>query len=397
MVTYLQLRDAQPQLFAQAAAAWSSRSRTAMDAARTLRRHRDDLGQAWRSSAGDGARDRLTELMHQMLIASAEYRAVGSIVQGLAHAFHITQNSLRHGLDIAERHRIRVDDNGAVYPPLDAAPDDRLAADSGTWRTVCFLLCQAVDGATRADAASQNGLAALADAVDQRDVDRALDNDLALASRLEMSMIAGVLPEGDAEQVTAWWASLTADDRDLLKQAAAPELAGLDGIPQDVKNELHGAGTYDAAGAAGWAETHWNDRSDDIFDNNCTNFASTAVHDGGGVDYQVGSGGLLDHGTWEVTASWVQAPELHDFMVEHRGYEVSQAEARPGDLVFWEDEHGTIHYTAVVTGTIDGDIRSTQHSSPRLDASLDGRLEIQEHQDGGSRQTIHIVRVNPDW
>lgn len=206
---------------------------------------------------------------------------------------------------------------------------------------------------------------------------------------------------------------MTPEDRELLKRAAAAELEDLPGIPTEVKKELRGSGSYDRANAADWAEEHWNDRSDDIFDNNCTNFASNAVHFGGGVGYRVGPGGTLDDDTWEKTASrgnswldrhtyqrsasWVQAPDLHDFMVEHGGREVSQADAQPGDLVFWEDEQGTFHHTAVVTGNIDGDVRYTQHSTPRVDASLDDRLAIQETQDGSSQQKIHIVRVNPNW
>jgi hypothetical protein len=52
---------------------------------------------------------------------------------------------------------------------------------------------------------------------------------------------------------------------------------------------------------------------------------------------------------------------------------------------------GEVHHAALVTAvTPDGDIHYTQHTSDRLDASLNGRISDVEVREGG--QNIVIVR-----
>ena len=78
------------------------------------------------------------------------------------------------------------------------------------------------------------------------------------------------------------------------------------------------------------------------------------------------------------------------------------ADARPGDIIYWEQADGGsdipaghVHHTAIVTSVVDGDVRYTQHSGNQLNASLDGRAPVNEL--SGGKQRIHIVRPDPDW
>ena len=304
MVTFAQLRAARPEQWLEAGDEWRARAETALGHARTLKSQRDATRAAWGDSqAGKQAVDRLTYLVNQLLIISAEHRAVAMVSKGLGHAVKICQDSLLRAVHIAETAGLRMDEAGAVSAPPAGVPTDRVASFDSAYRNATFLIDAAIDAVCRADRAAHDGLSALADAASQRDLTRALDEDLARASRLEMTMISAILPDGNAGQNAVWWDSLTPEDRELLKRAAAAELEDLSGIPVEVKKELRGSGSYDRANAADWAEEHWNDRSDDIFDNNWTNFASNAVHFGGGVGYRIGAVGTLDDDTWEKTAS----------------------------------------------------------------------------------------------
>jgi hypothetical protein len=180
--------------------------------------------------------------------------------------------------------------------------------------------------------------------------------------------------------------------------------------------ELKGTDEYDRTGVAKWAMDHWNDNSDDPFDNNCTNFASNALEGGGlrqHADFWLGNlsdeswskgaqtgWGWFDEDGYSHSASWAQAPTSYEFWTKH-GREVRVADARPGDIVYWEQEEGgydippgTVHHAAVVTSVVDGDVRYTQHSGNQLNASLDGRGPVNAL--GGGRQKIHIVRPDPD-
>jgi hypothetical protein len=414
MVTFGQLREAKPYQWLTAGDEWRTRAGTALSFAKRVRQQREVVKDAWSESAArDQAVTKLTDLMNQLLITSVEHRAVSIVCKGLGHVLKISQDLLLRGVDTAERLGMRIDEDGTVHQAPNSAPSDRVATFDSAYQQATYLIDTAIDTASRADRQAHDALVELADAVDERSLEHALDEDLGNASRLEMRMIADALPDGNAWQNAAWWQSLSPEDHELLKRAAAPELQDLVGIPDDVKRELRGSAKFDRAGAAGWAEDHWDDTSDDNYDNNCTNFTSNALREGGDLKYRWGLGGVLDDDSWgkaphtgwddfdvrtyRRSSSWVQAPDLKDFMLEHGGSEVSQTDARPGDIVFWENPDGTIHHAAVVTGAVDGDLRYTQHSGGRLDASLGDRGEVQENTDGGSHQKIHIVRVNPNW
>jgi hypothetical protein len=168
-----------------------------------------------------------------------------------------------------------------------------------------------------------------------------------------------------------------------------------------------------------WALDHWDDTSIDAFDDNCTNFASESLQQGGVRPKGDGLWGWRGDDTWgrsndagsdwlsqrvDYSKTWAGAQNMHDFMMRHGSQEIPADQVQPGDIVYYEedsdqdaqDKKGAIHHTAVVTAvTPDGDIRYTQHSGGQKNASLGGRIDSFQEQRG--HQNLHFVRVNPDW
>ncbi|MER0481455.1 amidase domain-containing protein [Streptomyces sp. Edi2] len=113
------------------------------------------------------------------------------------------------------------------------------------------------------------------------------------------------------------------------------------------------------------------------------------------------------HDWWDssmyYSKSWAGAENQQNFMLKHGGQEVPQSQARPGDIIYYEqqgpgaeNEQGHTHHAAVVTSvTPDGEIKYTEHQGPYQHVSLQGRLPATEKAE--RQQKIRIVRPHPDW
>ena len=422
MVTFTELRDLDVASWTASANEWHHNAGQLLDAARDLHdnvlKPMEDGG--WTGPAGDQAQQRVRGFVDRLKVDSLESDAVSLVVHGLAHSFQIAQTSLRSALKRAQDGTFKVDDTGTVHLP--SSPMVRHDPDYGEWcRTergkLEYLIEQAIGAATRADHTGHDALDRLSRKTNETDVTKAENEDLGDASKTEVDLLAGTIPSGTPQQIADWWASLSDDDRKTLMLAVPWALEHLDGIPDDVKQQLKGSDEYDRTGIAKWAMDHWNDNSDDPFQDNCTNFASNALA-GGGVeqhaDFWLGNfsdnswskgaqtgWGFFDEHDYSHSASWAQAQTSYDFWTKH-GQEVNPSDVRPGDIVYWEQDDagydispGTVHHAAIVTSVIDGDVRYTQHSGNQLQASLDGRMPVNEM--SGGHQKIHIVRPDPDW
>jgi len=417
MVTVVQLRDCEPGLWTAAGDEFVGRSELALASSKDLWESVvHPLGE-WAGSAGEAARQKLQSFAERLEVDSLEFRAIGYVNRGLGHAFRISRNTLLGALDSAAADGFRVSDDGVVSLPQDPMihrdPElHRLFRDRQQQLTA--MIDAAITGATNADLRSHDLLIRLSTRTDLSTVSEAKDVDLGEASATEVALIAGVVPH-NRSTVVAWWAGLPVADQQMLLQAVPWELEDLSGLPPEIHNDLHGPGDYDHTGVADWARHHWIDNSDDPFEDNCTNFASNALEAGGveqrdldflgyNGDWQKGSQSgwrLLDEVDYSHSPTWAQAQDSYEFWAQH-GTELDVADARPGDLIYWEQADtghdiapGTVHHAAVVTSTLDGDVRYTQHSTNQLDASLEGRSGVNEI-DGG-RQKIHVVRPSPDW
>jgi hypothetical protein len=286
---------------------------------------------------------------------------------------------------------------------------------------VDFLISTAVAGASKAEETATKLLSRYAGNANLTNVKYAEDIDLGDASRAEVDMLGDMVPSGSSDDVAAWWKSLSPDDQQTLVLGVPGRLERLPGIPDSIQTDLHGGNPkIDRADVAQWATDHWNDNRDNILDDhdtNCTNFVSDSL-EGAGVHEKLnrilfshghdawGHGprsgwNWLDEHDYSHSGSWVRAPDSYDFWKRH-GHEVSLADARPGDIIYWEQnapghdiKPGTVHHAAVVTSVVDGDIRYTQHSEDQLNASLDGREPEFEFKEGGKK--VHVIRPDPTW
>jgi hypothetical protein len=425
MLSYAQVRDAKPHLWLTSGDEWLAVAGHAWTAANDLK---DDVQvevqSGWRGSAGQEAAHRVQDLVDRLRVASAECRAAGLVSKGMGHALQIAQDALQHAGEVARAEGLTIDDAGKVH-----LPDQPMFHHDPAWQssardarhTAEFLISSAVRGASDADDTATKLLTRYAGNVRETDWHHALDVDLGDASRAEVDMLGGMVPAGSADDVAAWWGALSDDDRHTLVLGVPGRLEGRAGIPDSVQADLRGGNSkIDRTKVAQWALDHWHDDNDDIFsddDANCTNFASDSLEGAGVKDKVDPWWGTQGDDTWSPgnrtgwnwfdehdyshSASWGRAQDSYDFWTRH-GHEVSMDEARPGDLIYWEQvepghdiKPGTVHHTAVVTSVVDGDVRYTQHSRDQQNASFDGRRPLYELTEGGKR--IHIVRPDPDW
>ncbi len=415
MVSMAQLRDLDVAAWQTGADEWTARYTNLLSTVTYLHEDLDPRvsAGAWTGPSGDAAIAHLRAVINGLEIDALECQAVSLVLSGLTHAFRITQSSLLSALGAARLSGFPVGEDGVVRLPNTTMA--RHDPEYAQWcRTQQIRLQkqvdQAVDAATLVDGKAYQLLDHLSQQTFVTDVGVALDEDVGMASKLEVELIAGTIPEGDADQVGAWWVSVPPQDRQLLQQAVPWALENLNGIPADVRRSLSGDGGYDRGQAAKWAVDHWNDDTTDLFDESCTEFASEALK-AGGVDNHVELFGdswyegpqtgdkVVDANDFSHSASWARAQESFDFWTAH-GAEVAMTDARPGDVLYWETPaagggSGTVHHTAVVTAVVDGDIRYTQHNIDQGNASLGARDPIARL--GDSRDVIHVVRPRPDW
>ncbi|WP_031078772.1 amidase domain-containing protein [Streptomyces sp. NRRL WC-3742] len=418
-MTIAALRSANSIDVEAAAHSWLSLSKQAWRAVNDIHANGvDPLKENWKDRVGEAAGKRLQE-QAQILEAGADImRGVVMVLDGLSTCITRAKLTLNSALDMARKHGLTVDETTATVKTTGgAAPSDDTVVQE-----INAMLQEALRDASQADKLAAQELRKLGAATCETDPRKALDDLQGEASRIELSMYTGGIPDGkDPRLVTDWWNSLTDNQHKQLMLSDPVTLANLPGIPEDVKVGLRGGpnAKYDRAKTVQWALEHWNDKSRDVFDDNCTNFASEALRQGGLRGKGDGLWGWRGDDTWgrsedagggwldqrvDYSKSWAGAQNMHDFMMRHGGQEVAPNEVKPGDLVYYEedsdhdadDKKGVIHHTAVVTAVApDGDIRYTQHSGGQQNASVDGRIDgFQEHR---GHQKLHYVRVNPNW
>jgi hypothetical protein len=374
------------------------------------------LGSAWPDMVGWYAAEQIDATSDCVLIASLECRAAGYVCRGLGHVLTVSRHLADSAARSASASGLIISDDGVVGnrtvshgPGLSVEAQTRIA-------DLQALVDQAVTSADQADRTTREQLDWLAGQTTVTDVVTAENDDLGAASRAEVDMLDGLVPHGEAADNARWWAALSDEDRRLLMLSSAGTLDTVAGLPDDVLAALRGSDEFDRSAVARWATDHWNDTSDDPFDDNCTNFASNSLAGGGleeNNDFWLGTLsddswskgaqtgiGWIDSKDFSHSASWAQAATFYDYMLDHGATDVGTAGARPGDIVMWEGEEG-VHHAAVVTSVIDGDIRYTQHTSEQLNASIQGREPIIEEgsatTDGWGSQKIHVLRIDPDW
>ncbi len=417
MVEYAALRAADPAKLQSAAEGWLELSKESWQAVDDI--HQNGVGPLrddWQDAVGEAAGKRLDE-QAKILEAGADImRGVAMVLDGWHASVEYAQRALAHAVELAAGYELEVDGAGTVSTTGEVTGEKLAHMDE-----VANLIKEALREAAQADGRAAAELRRLGAATCETDPGRALDELQGEASQVELDMLSGDIPDGrDPRLVGEWWDALSDDQRRQLELSDPVRLANLPGIPDSVKEDLRGGPDrkFDRVAMVQWTLEHWNDGSGDFDgENNCTNFASEALLQSGvrmkgdwtfeGDAWNKGGDpgwmglGLVDQ---QHSHAWGGAQNLRDFMVGNGGQELSPAEVKPGDLVFFEEDtdqndglkKGDIHHTAVVTAvTPDGDIRYTQHSDSRRNVSLDGRSGHESSAEG--QQKMHFVRVQPNW
>ncbi|MET7299498.1 amidase domain-containing protein [Embleya sp. NPDC005575] len=359
------------------------------------------------------------------------------IVEGLVTSIDQAQRTLAGAEAMASAAGLRISATGAVEDPnptpAHATPEDvrqqefDLPARAAKMEEIAALVAQALRAATQADELAAPELDKLAAQTGVADPTQALTGLQGEASSIELAMLGGDIPVNmEPAFVRSWWAGLTPEQQHTLMLSDPVTLSKLAGLPKSVADEMRGPdGKFDRVAAVEWALANWDNTEGDIFANNCTNFVSEALEKGGlkykigpfgiqgGGDDVWGRGGNL-HTGWgwlddkvnnNIThsATWMNAGKLQNFLLENGSEDIPRSEVRPGDIIFLDQsgpspDHkpGEPHHAAIVTAvTPDGDIRYTQHTDPRQNVSLDGRMPGEIKAEG--TQTVRVVRVKPNW
>jgi hypothetical protein len=417
MVAYAALRDFDPSQWRNAANDWERLAADAEDAAdAVLERGSAKLDEHWTDEVGEAAGEKLRGYANDLQIAAATLRAIVSTLDGFEEAITPLRTVVRSAVDYATGHGLLVDSDGWVSQHPEARSDenaDRMGQAND-------LIQDALRSATRIDEAADEELRRLAGMVSEDDLRHVVNEIQQEASQNQIAMLRESLPIGqDPDVVRAWWDSLSPMQRIAFERAVPVDLYDLDGIPADVKERMEGTGGYNAVDTVRWAQENWDNTAIDVFDNNCATFVSHALNEGGlGMKFGLtgsyggsdswGQGGQtgigwIDSNLGNHTDSWFNSQAQYTFFTEHGGQEVDVSDARPGDVIYFDqvgandvNPAGEVHHAAVVTAvTPDGDVHYTQHTSSRLDATLDGRLHDIETREGDQR--IRIVRPRQTW
>lgn len=417
MVSFADLRDAKPALWKTAADDWVNMAVEAEQAANDIYdQGASALHKHWTDEVGQRAAQKLKELANSYQVAGATIRGVVSTLDGLGESVESLQRSLQAAVDYAQRYGLVVGPDGHVsQQPGVLCFEDMPKIDEAN-----LLIQEALESATRIDDEAGMELDRLAAAVANTDLDRALNEIQQSASENQVELMREALPIGENPRtVAAWWNSLTPQQQAEFERAVPVELYDLNGIPGDVKKRMEGSDGYNRIEMIRWAQQNVNNKDIDIFENNCANFVSHAL-DHAGLDEKMdfwwgtlsanswGRGGQtgwddLDSVDYSHSASWTQSEAQRNFFLKHGGQEVPAGQAQPGDVIYWEQagpngpiDPGKVHHAAVVTSVMpDGNIHYTQHTSSRLNASLDGRLPANEVHEGDQR--VVIVRPKQTW
>jgi hypothetical protein len=418
VVTYSDLIISHPRKWKDAADDWAALAKYALNAANDLREQgAKPLADHWADEVGAAAAGDFVKLANQLESAYDLLLSVKMVMEGMHTSLDTAMSIACQITDLSRAHDLPLGEDGM---PLECPAPNAGADQQQAYREIVALRDQAVRQATEADEKTSAELYRLAGMVGISDPDKAL-KEQNRASHVEMDMLAADIPKANTDPavVRAWWNGLSEKQQHDMMRAEPVKLAHLDGIPENVKREMRGTdGKFDRVKMVEYALEHWDKKDPIQFDNNCTNFVSQALDHAGmqhKIDFWAGARGDDTWGntggtgwdSWDASMyyskTWAGAENQQNFMLKHGGEEVPQSQARPGDIIYYEQqgpndelEHGNTHHAAVVTAVMpDGEIKYTQHQDSYQNASLQGRLPATEKAEG--QQKIRIVRPHPDW
>ncbi|MBN6034021.1 amidase domain-containing protein [Amycolatopsis sp. 195334CR] len=417
MVTFQQLKAAKPATFATAADDWLKLAKEAETAAENLyERGGNALGEQWSDTLGEKAGGHCRKIAQDFQAAGMAIRGVVTTLDGLATALAAAKRNLESAVAFATEGGLEVGGDGKVTVPSGSSdPKAEERAKRAGW-----LIWDAVNDATKIDedaAASLKRLiqpASITKLMTQDELAKDILNDeVKKAGHTGLAMLRQTMPlNADAQTQAEWWKSLSQDQRKQYLNAAPVQLYDMPGIPDDVKKNLMGNDGLNRIEMIRWAEKHGESGYSDVPGmENCTNFVSYAMNEGGMVphDKTGDKGWNQDHqglpklpfvgspDQYRQGDAWAAAQNHHDYMVKNGGESVTVPDARPGDLLYMRNEKGVIHHASVITAvTPDGEILYTQHNSNHTNIGLNHRLSHNETRTGAGDVPL-VVRPHPNW
>lgn len=405
MVTFQQLKDADPDKFAAAADDWVKIAKEADAAAEDIYdRGGAELKENWADDVADLVEGQVRKLGQDYQAAGMTVRGVVTTLDGFADAVRLAKRNLEDAVHFATSKGLEVDSSGKVTVPKGTT--DPQAADNA--KRAGWLIWDAVNDATKIDdqaAASLRKLiqpAYINETLSQQELaDKTTNAAVKDAGHTSLNMLKQTMPfNADKQTQAAWWNSLTPAQRNEYLRAAPLALYDMPGIPEQTKKELAGNGPLNRMEMLRWALENGGSTNTDVKGmNNCTNFVSHAMHDGGGLDE---TDKWKEQRTgWDPTGiadsrlgsrEWQLAKAHHQYVLDNGGQTVPTEQARPGDIVYLKDETGDVHHTALVTAvTPGGDVMVTQHNPNHADVNLVDRVESGRIYTGKEDQII-VVR-----
>ncbi|EPH02396.1 hypothetical protein HMPREF1531_01702 [Propionibacterium sp. oral taxon 192 str. F0372] len=430
MLTVSQVMNSNPSQWGDAEEALARMSKDMNEAADGLyNRAGGKLENFWTDANGKQAHTRITELASSYSVLAMLLRAACSVLTGLDLSLGTCRNTVVDLLGQAKAYGFSVAEDGSVELSSEQMSSTNPTNAVVKAHSIEAGLKDALSDATRIDEEAAKMLGD--ERMTQLDFDKDGDVDaddikghrddgqtLDMSSQAALKEILAAMPlDGTEQEQQQWWNSLSKEEQQMYMNAAPLEVAGMKGVPDDVKSQMSGSDElgYDRLRLLQYAQDHWNDSSIDWDKkNNCTNFVSLALENAG-LDPK-GTFTLQDdswgHGSWtqgpwglnpgSYSDSWGGADAQHDLFTRSGSQEVQQGDVRPGDIAYWsqqgagENSAGVEHHAAIVTGVLpNGDVLYTQHTGNREDQSLAARLPYNNVQEGD--QDIRFVRVKQTW
>jgi hypothetical protein len=377
-------------------------------------------GDAWTGAAATAAQKKVGAAFSAFEAAQGEVNAVSDVLEGLAEAMAVCQQTLREAQELASKNGLTISADGTVavsylslLPGSLASPVSDLL-DSATSQ-VQALVRQALQRATEADKAAAAELRTLASHAGQADPDVAFgDNahphgDGLTASRLELQLIYDSIPAGPPSLVARWWAGLTPAQQAMLKDAAPGQLGTLAGIPASVKAELAGSTGLNRVAVVNYALQNTFNGKDDVDGDNCTNFVSDALLAGGMTQKGTFPFSRSDLNDWYKatdplpffkgstrTYTWADASDLHAFLTHNGSDEVPYGAAQPGDVAFYRNDNQGIYHAAVVTAVVNGQVFYSQHTPGEQNADWGSRQYMPQNSAAGGPTNVIVVKPGAD-
>jgi Alpha/beta hydrolase len=240
MVSFPELRDSEPSLFATEAAAWRTLAEQVTARAGEVGKELAGLS-SWTGQAADAARATLTAKHTALSDAATQLAQVAPVLSDLAATLGPLRDRLHDAMNTAGDHFLEIEADGTVRP--DSFVVSLLEHDA---KRLSAQLTATIQGLLReATAADEHASTALRGLTAQA-------AGLAPASSSPTMTAAATAvpgPNTSPAAVTAWWKSLSPRQQESLLFMHGDQLGSLDGIPAVVRDRANRAQLGELTGA----------------------------------------------------------------------------------------------------------------------------------------------------